>query len=192
MAEKQSPGRQQKEAVKMRTLRQWLVVVTFVVGVTGSAWAGVEPTPWTPATNMLNSVVNVLWEVDGHLLNVLYPPDPGLELPPNPCLPELDALTRQLEKQNGRVSGVLEMVEYQPGPPETFLQALADVRLAAIGDPDLGVLGIAGDTGFTRASDVPGDDDPVGQALYRVYQAALAIGATVDAYVVPSDPTTDG
>jgi hypothetical protein len=170
----------------MRALRQWLVVVAFVAGVAGSAWAGVEPSPLTPGTNVLNSVVNVLWEADGHLLDLLHPPEPGLEVPPNPCLAnELDAVTKQLEKQHGRVAAVLEMVEGESGPPTAeFVQALLDVRTAAVGDPDLGVAGIAGDTGCAGWDGRPDPEaDPVGYALYGVYLAALDIGDTVDGYL---------
>ncbi len=166
-----------------------VLVAVLALAVVSFAAAGIEPVPWTPATNVLNSVVNVLWEVD-HQLNVLQPLDPAR--PPNPCINELDALTKQLQKQNGRVEGVLAMVETNPEPPDDFVQALLDIRLAAVGDPDLRVPGIAGDTGVAPTSPPPGDDDPVGQALYRLYQAAVEIGDTVDGYLYPTIPGTDG
>jgi hypothetical protein len=175
----------------MRTVRTTAVVVALALVLSSFAWAGVEPSPWTPATNVLSSVVNVLGQVDRHLLDVVKPPNPNK--PPTPNKPpspnivnRLNALTMQLERQNERVEGVLAMVEGTPGPPDDFL-------LALMGVAD-GASGIAGDAAaMLEAKDDSGlpaiQDEAVREALGEVLDAANAIGETVGGY---SPGTTPG
>jgi hypothetical protein len=125
----------------MRIVKAAVVVVALVLVLSSFAWAGIEPVPWTPATNVLNSVVNVLGQVDRHLLDVVKPPNPNK--PPTPNKPpspnivnQLNALTMQLGNQERRVEGVLAMVEGTPVPPDDFRLALMGVADAASGIAD--------------------------------------------------------
>jgi hypothetical protein len=111
-----------------------LTAALFVSALSG-VWAGVEPTPWTPATNILNSMTNVLGQVDSHLVNILKPPNPNKPPTPN-MVNELDALTMQLEVLSGRAMAVSAMLPAVQTPPDDFLMALDNVRTAAEGIVD--------------------------------------------------------
>jgi hypothetical protein len=161
--------------VDVKTVGTAVVVVALALALVSFAWAGIEPSPFAPGTNVLNSVVNVLGEVDGHLLGVVSRLQANE--PPDPCINQLNALTKQLQKQNGRVEAVLDMVSGRGEPPDDFVGALQAVGDAAYGDPRLVGLGVALDTGFTLDDrDSPPDTtDEVVQARYRVFSAAMDI-----------------
>jgi hypothetical protein len=105
-----------------------LLLTGLLVGLTH---AGIEPSPFHPLINQLNSVVNVLDAVDLELKHVLgRPPDPYT--PPG-AVGHLYAMAGQLALQNSRVIEIVEAGMSFPPDPYTpaFYEALVNVRKKA-------------------------------------------------------------
>lgn len=157
----------------------WVLVVAFAVAAVGVAWAGTQPSPFLPATNQLNAVVNVLGALGGNLeAKLSSPPDDQMPAPEG-LIGELNAMAQTLAVQDGRVQTAIEAVLGTPPDPYTpeFLAALGEVRS--------GAQGIVGQVDAVLAS--PPDDTRVADALEGVGDAAQAIVDTANAYLGPID-----
>ncbi len=156
--------------MKTRTIVA-LLLGGLVLGLTGLALAGVEPSPFRRLINKLDSVENVLDAVDDQLKEILVVPSEPV-YPPAPCklVNKLNAMADKLVIQNVRVADVIEALpDVPPDPCQEFDDALRKVRDEAQSIVDQA-------NNFTPP-------DPCREALGAVRSAANDIVGTVNVVI---------
>lgn len=151
--------------MKTRTIVATLLSI-FVLGLTGLAIAGFDPTPFHQLINELDSVENVLDVQNDKLKEVLStPPDPYKT---KSLVNKLNSMADTLFNQNDRVSAVLSTPPDDMTPPPEFYEALGEVGMKA--------------SSIVEKATIPPDPyipEEVEEALGNVKSAAESIVDTV-------------
>lgn len=163
----------------MRNLIAFSLICAFVLFLPASPlFAGVEPSPFQPAINKLNSITYAMDSIDGRLSSKLSIPPNDIMPCPEGLIGLFSAMSNELGVLNNRLDRITSRLAIPPDD-QRVLDALIGVRSGASS------IVARAQAGFG----IPPDDQRVLDSLYEVQMSAQGIVDSINGFLgLPDGP----